>query len=118
MLVALRGSANCVNGPVTVTMSPPPVGGTYQCGQTVTICLTVPAYTQTNSNWIHGITASFGAGWDMSTLTPGAPPATLGGSGGTWGWYNSVTGTSTAGANAGTVGPGFFFDLDNDSNPG
>lgn len=92
------------------------MNGTYACGQTVTFCYTVTWWNTTSVNWFHGIVANFGPGWDMSTLVPGPTPATCGGSGGTWGWYNSVQGT--AGTNIGAQGPGFFFDLDNDGNPG
>lgn len=103
-------------GDYVITASPPPVDGTYDCGQTVTFCLTVNTWNTTNANWLQGVVASFGPGWDLNTLVPGTPPATVGGSGGTWGWYNSVTGT--AGTNIGPQGPGFFFDLDNDGDPG
>lgn len=100
----------------SLTVSPLPTGGTYACGQSVTFCFTVTGWNSTNANWFHGITASFGPGWDLSTLSPGPPPATCGASTGTWGWENSVQGT--AGSNIGPQGPGFFFDLDNDGNPG
>jgi hypothetical protein len=100
----------------SLTVSPLPTAGTYACGQSVTFCFTVTGWNSTNANWFHGITASFGPGWDMSTLSPGPPPATCGASAGTWGWENSVQGT--AGSNIGAQGPGFFFDLDNDGNPG
>lgn len=103
-------------GDYTFTASPPPQNGVYDCGQTVTFCLTVNTWNTTNANWLHGVVPMFGAGWDLSTLVPGAPPSTVGTSGGTWGWYNSETGTSPY--NVGTQGPGFFFDLDNDGNPG
>jgi gliding motility-associated-like protein len=90
--------------------------GQLSCGQSYTFCFTVNTWTTTNSNWFDGIGLNFGSGWDISTLTPGPPPPTVGNSNGNWGWYNSVQGTS--GANIGQVGPGFFFDLNNDGNPG
>ena len=100
----------------TLTQSPLPTNGTYACGQSVTFCFTVTGWNSTNANWFHGIVANFGPGWDLATLSPGTPPATCGGSTGTWGWYGNVQGT--AGTNIGAQGPGFFFDLDNDGNPG
>ncbi|MFT3886242.1 MAG: gliding motility-associated C-terminal domain-containing protein [Flavobacteriales bacterium] len=103
-------------GTYTLTSSPLPVNGTYRCGQLVTFCLTVGSWQSSNTNWFHGIAPTFGPGWDLSTLTPGPPPATAGPSDGTWGWYAVVRGTSSV--NVGPVGPGFFFDLDNDGNPG
>ncbi len=116
VLLRLPVNAGCVTS-YTANASPPPTNGTYACGQTVTFCVTISGWSLTNSNWFHGIIADFGPGWDMSTLVPGTPPATVNGTG-TWGWYNSVTGTNPGGANQGPQGPGFFFDLDNDGDPG
>jgi gliding motility-associated-like protein len=100
----------------TLTQSPLPTSGTYGCGETVTFCLTVTNWNQTNANWFHGIVANFGPGWDISTLTPGPPPPTCSATAGQWGWYNSVQGT--AWTNVGPQGPGFFFDNPPDGNPG
>ncbi len=100
----------------SVTANPAPLNGTYSAGQTVTFCLTVNAWNTTNANWFHGVVPIPGPGWDLSTMQPGPPPATCGTSGGTWGWYASCTGTAITAI--GTVGPGFFFDLDNNGNPG
>lgn len=96
--------------------SPLPQNGTYSCGQTVTFCLTITGWNSTNANWFHGVSATFGPGWDLGTLVPGTPPPTCGPSAGTWGWYTTVQGTG--GSNIGVQGPGFFFDLNNDGNPG
>lgn len=100
----------------TVSASTPPVNGTYACGQTVTFCLTVTGWNQSNANWFHGVVASFGPGWNMASVVPGAPPPSCSGAG-TWGYYNSVQGTSFF-TNIGPQGPGFFFDLNNDGNAG
>ncbi len=105
----------CATG-FLLSTSPLPQNGTYSCGQTVTFCLTITGWNSTSANWFHGVSATFGAGWDLSTLVPGPPPPTCGVSTGTWGWYNAVQGTS--GSNIGVQGPGFFFDLNNDGNPG
>lgn len=99
-----------------ITQSPLPTNGNYPCGQAVTFCCTITSWNTTSANWFHGITASFGPGWDQGTLTPGTPPATCGPSTGTWGWFNSVQGT--AGTALPAQGPGFFFDLNADGNPG
>ena len=98
-----------------VSVSTPPVNGTYACGQTVTFCITISGWNQTSSNWFHGVTANFGPGWDMSSVVPGPPPSPCSGFG-TWGYYNSVQGSSYT--NIGQQGPGFFFDQNNDGNPG
>ncbi len=100
----------------TFTAAPPPAGGIYQAGQTVTFCLTITNWNTTNANWLHGVVPLLGAGWDAASLTPGTPPATMGPSTGTWGWWPVCTGTAPTAI--GPVGPGFFFDLDNDGNPG
>ena len=111
-----HAAAQPCNTGYTFTASPPPVGGEYQSGQTVTFCYTVTNWNIVNVNWFHGISIAPGPGWDMSTLTPGPPPPTCGASGGTWGWYDICDGTS--GTAVPPVGPGFFFDLDNDGDPG
>ena len=78
--------------------------------------MTITSWNTTNANWFHGVVATFGPGWDLTSLTPGAAPAPCGTGGGTWGWYNSVQGT--AGTAGGPQGPGFFYDLNNDGNAG
>lgn len=103
-------------GTYTFTASPLPVNGQYQCGQTVTFCINITNWTTTNANWIHGVVPVLGPGWDASTLTPTVTSPTQGGSAGTWGWFPVCSGT--AGTAIGPVGPGFFFDLNNDGNPG
>lgn len=115
LVSAVARAQPCLVG-YTLTASAPPVNGTYACGQTVTFCLTISSWNTTNANWLHGVVASFGPGWDMATLTPGAAPPPCGAGGGTWGWYASVQGT--AGTALGPQGPGFFYDLNNDGNAG
>ncbi len=114
--LALFASAQpCLVG-YNLVASTPPTNGTYACGETVTFCLTITSWNTTNANWFHGVVATFGPGWDLASLTPGAAPAPCGTGGGTWGWYNSVQGT--AGTAGGPQGPGFFYDLNNDGNAG
>lgn len=98
----------------TLTSSPSPINNTYAPGDVVTFCYTLVEYDVLNANWFHSIELNIGAGWDLSTLTPISSAATCDGSGGTWGYYNSVT----ASGNGQTYGPGFFFDRDNNGNPG
>jgi hypothetical protein len=68
-------------------------------------------YSQAGSNWVEGFDINLGPGW--TNLAPGAPPANCGGNatGGQWIWMN-VNNTPV-----GPVGPGWFFDLNNDGNP-
>jgi hypothetical protein len=68
--------ANCLVSS-TLVATPPPVDGMYAPGETVTFCFTVTAWDETNTNWLHGCTASFGPGWNTATLTPGTPPASI-----------------------------------------
>jgi hypothetical protein len=89
------------------------VGGTYNPGQVVTLCYTLNSYTQTNFNYFEGFDLNLGPGW--SSVTPQTAPANCGGGGGQWVWVNSVTSTATP---VTTVGPGYFFDLSTDGNPG
>lgn len=98
----------------SLVATPQPVNGTYTPGQTVQFCYTLDEYSVLAANWFHSVVLDFGAGWDLATLTPISSAATCDGSGGTWGFYNTVLSTNTFN----TYGPGFFFDRDNDGNPG
>jgi hypothetical protein len=72
-------------------------------------------YSQAGTNWIDGFDLTLGAGW--ASVTPQTAPANCGGNstGGQWVWRTSVTSTATP---VQTVGPGYFFDLATDGNPG
>lgn len=102
-------------GTQTFTLTPAPVNNTYNPGQSVTLCYTLNSYTQTNSNWFEGFDLNLGAGW--ASVAPQTAPANCGGNstGGQWVWRTSVTSTATP---VQTVGPGYFFDLNTDGNPG
>lgn len=102
-------------GTQSFTLTPQPINGTYQPGQTVTMCYTMNGYNQLNSNWIEGFDLTLGSGW--SSVNPQTAPANCGGNstGGQWVWRTSVTSTTTPVV---TVGPGYFFDLNTDGNPG
>lgn len=99
----------------TLSLDPLPYLGTYQAGQTVHVCLTIGGYFQNSADWFDGLVPIFGNGWDLNTLQV-YPPPTCDGSGGTWDWYESVVGTGNN--SPGALGPGFFFDRNNDGNPG
>jgi hypothetical protein len=108
------GYSQC-NGIQSFTLTPLPIGGTYNPGQVVTMCYTMNGYTQSGVNWIEGFDLTLGTGW--ASVTPQTAPANCGGnsSGGQWVWRTSVTSTTTP---ITTVGPGYFFDLTIDGNPG
>jgi hypothetical protein len=114
LLCSLQLRSQC-NGLQSATLSPLPIGGQYSPGQVVTMCFTMNGYTQTGSNWFEGFDLTLGPGW--ASVAPQSPPANCGGNstGGQWTWMNSVTSTATPII---TVGPGYFFDLNIDGNPG
>jgi hypothetical protein len=108
------GYSQCA-GTQTFTLTPLPVGGTYLPGQTVTMCYIMTGYSQAGTNWIEGFDLTLGSGW--ASVTPQSAPANCGGNstGGQWVWRTSVTSVTTPVV---TVGPGYFFDLATDGNPG
>lgn len=108
------GYSQCA-GTQSFTLTPPPSGGTYNPGQVVTMCYTMNGYSQAGTNWIEGFDLTLGPGW--ASVTPQSAPANCGGNGtgGQWVWKTSVTSTTTP---ITTVGPGYFFDLAIDGNPG
>ena len=79
------------NGVQSFTLTPPPVGNTYNAGQVVTMCYTMNGYTQAGVNWIEGFDLNLGPGW--ASVTPQSAPANCGGNatGGQWVWNTSVT---------------------------
>jgi hypothetical protein len=103
------------NGTQSFTLTPPPSGGTYNPGQVITMCYTMNGYSQAGTNWIEGFDLTLGPGW--ASVTPQSAPANCGGNGtgGQWVWMTSVTSTTNP---ITTVGPGYFFDLTVDGNPG
>jgi len=106
--------SQCV-GTQSFTLTPTPINNTYNPGQVVTLCFTMNSYTQSGSNWFEGFDLNLGSGW--TNITPQTAPSNCGGNstGGQWIWVNSTTSTTTP---ITTVGPGYFFDLNNDGNPG
>jgi gliding motility-associated-like protein len=93
---------NCVRNTV-MTATPMPVNGAYQPGQTVRFCYKINSYAEMNTNWMHGVQLTFGAGWDVSSVV--ATPATAY-SCGTWNYYPSGI-VDPAGQ---TWPAGFYFD--------
>jgi gliding motility-associated-like protein len=90
-----------------LTVNPLPINGTYQGGTTVTFCYTITQWDQQNTNWIHAVIPSFGAGWDMTSLTNLVGANTCDGGPGVWQWFNNV---NTPNGNG--ILSGFFFDGD------
>jgi hypothetical protein len=113
-IITINGYSQC-NGTTSFNLTPSPPPGGYLPGTIVTVCFTMNGYTQVGSNWFEGFDINLGPGW--TSLTPISAPANCGGfsTGGQWIWMTSVTSVATPVI---TVGPGYFFDLNNDGNPG
>lgn len=97
---------NDCNRVSTLTASPLPVNGAYNPGQVVTFCYTISSWSQQNTNWLHGVQITMGAGW-TGAITGAVPAATVQnppGPGFDGAWYFSNTGLGTG------AGPGFYFE--------
>jgi len=111
----ISNSIDCIAclGATNLTVTPPPTNGAYAPGTTVNFCYKVNGYTQVNTNWLHGVQLTFGAGWNLASLTTTSPPSCAGS--GSWAYY-------TAGItdNSGQHWPaGFYYDYSpSDGNPG
>jgi gliding motility-associated-like protein len=90
----------------SMTSSPAPIFGAYQPGQVVTFCYTISNWTIQNTNWLHGIQISMGAGWTgaISGAVPANTVQNIAGPGFDGAWYFSNTGLGTG------FGPGFYFE--------
>jgi len=98
------GCDDCLNTS-TFTVTPQPINGMYLPGQTVNFCYHIAKWTQTSTNWLHGVQLSFGAGWNLASLTT-TPPAACQGTG-YWAYY---PGGCTGDATGVHFGPGFYFE--------
>ncbi|MBL1279551.1 MAG: hypothetical protein COA33_004735, partial [Fluviicola sp.] len=89
----------------SMATSPAPINGTYDAGQVVTFCFTISGYSQQNTNWMHGMQITMGAGW-TGTITGGVPAATSPSGSGVWIFSPGGIGV----VNGVNWGPGFYFD--------
>lgn len=85
--LTVNNNINCDNCMLlsSLTVTPPPVNGMYQPGQQVNFCYHVDQYAEVNTNWLHGVQLTFGAGWNQSSLVP--QPSASYDQLGTWGYY-------------------------------
>ncbi len=110
----------------SLTVSPLPVSGSYQPGQTVSFCYHIDKWKQITNNWLHGVQPTFGSGWDLTTIVATPPPNYLSNltynipasglsalSCGTWSYYPTGI-ISTIGGIAWP--PGFYFNGTYNSN--
>lgn len=92
-----------------LTVSPPPVDGAYQSGQTVEICYELTRWESTTDDIrLNALIPSYGAVWDLTTLNA-APPAPCSGQG-DWAYYDAPWTSESSGL---PFGPGFGY-----TNPG
>ena len=113
--MAIHNNVDCNNCLVgsTMTVNPLPVNGMYTAGQTVNFCFHVSNYTTINTNWLHGVQLTFGAGWNLASLTTTSPPACQG-----YGYWAYYPGGCTSTATGVHFGPGFYFeDVTGANNP-
>lgn len=106
--MTLQNTNSCVDCLLSssLTVNPPPNAyGNYTGGTPVTFCYTITQWEQENTNWLHGVVPSFGAGWNLATLGNFQAAATCDGSTGVWDWFTNVN-TPDGNVN------GFFFDGD------
>ncbi len=113
---AYQDCSNCLNAS-SLTITPLPVNGSYQPGQTVHFCYHIDQFTQISNNWLHGVQMTFGAGWNLGSLVTFPPPPLLNtpaywGVGalaacGNWSYYPAGTVSS---ANGTSWPAGFYFD--------
>jgi hypothetical protein len=98
---------NCLRT-ATGTASPQPVNGEYQPGQVVNFCYHITAWSQQNTNWLHGVQVTWGAGWANAAGAPtsNSPAASLAGNG-TWKWFPAGCTSSATGM---IYGAGFYYD--------
>jgi gliding motility-associated-like protein len=96
---------NC-NTVSSMTASPMPVYGAYTPGQVVTFCYTISNWSQQNTNWLHGVQITMGAGWTgaITGTNPANTVQNIAGPGFDGAWYYSATGLGTG------FGPGFYFE--------
>ncbi len=99
-------SFSCVGSQSYTTNPAPGPGNTYTAGQVVTFCYTINGYNQVNSNWLHGLTFTFGSGWNANSFTVVSAPLPVSGTG-TWGYYPNGETSSNTGIH---YSAGFYFE--------
>ena len=106
--LTINNNINCDNCMLlsSLTVTPPPVNGMYQPGETVQFCYKIDQYAEVNTNWLHGVQIDFGPGWDQSTFAP--TPSASYDQQGVWQWMPA--GITDFAGNA--WGPGFYYDRD------
>ena len=107
---------------ITFTAFPPPNGGTYNAGESVTFCFQANwTYDMMNPEFLMGLEVILGPGWDQTSVSPFGipndcfefPDNTIScGGAGTWTWETGFTNPLTSVS----MGNGFLF-TDNNPDP-
>ena len=113
MLVTANSLFSQCTGVQSATITPTPTGS-CPVGTVYTICYTMNTYNQLGANWVDGYEVNLTGPWQAGSLVGTTAPINCGGGVGNWIWSNAVTGT----ASGQTHGPGYYFDLNPDGNPG
>lgn len=97
-----KGCSDCLNSS-TLSVSPLPVNGMYNPGQTVHFCYHINSFAEINTNWLHGVQIAFGSGWNTASVVASAVTSY---DCGTWTYYPS--GITDAGGQPWPAG--FYFN--------
>ena len=118
IIVHLQLSAQCMDN-YTFSAYPPPNGGSYNSGETVTFCFQTDwTYDILNPEFLMGIEVILGPGWDQTSIVPTALPnnciefpdnTTSCNGSGSWSWVNSFNNPQTGAG----MGMGFLFEDSN-----
>ena len=118
---AFQDCSDCLDAS-HITVTPTPINGSYQPGESVSFCFHVDQWTNAGQNWFHGVQLYFGNGWDLTTLTTTTLTSINGCDGGLSNWAYYPSGIT---ASSGThYQAGFYFDggcgnsISADGNPG
>lgn len=91
--IAITGTSLCeacyTGDNAFITLTPLNPTGVYSCGSAVNVCFTLTEWlgnASQTAEWLHSIVPTFGAGWDVGSVTNIVVPPSCDGQG-AWGWY-------------------------------
>ena len=93
------------SGTALINPSTQPINNSYEPGQTVEFCYELSQFSELGTNWIEGFTIEFEEGWGNLVITQFPNNVS---SVGEWIWVEDNP------TPVGNVGPGFFYDNNND----
>lgn len=108
LLLSSFGIFGQCSGDASLNPSILPINNSYEPGETINFCYNLSDFLQNDANWLEGFVINFDEGWENLQITQ--PPNNVSSSG-EWVWLSeNIT-------LVGPVGPGFFYDRDNDGDP-